>query len=121
MEAEEEGALLAARLAAGGQGHVLRFWPQLGAAERRELAAELRGMDVAEINRFFRRARGGVAAGAPDGRMEPVPRDVLGSASRDRGLLPGWESRGRSRGGRGEEGRGAGGSEPGPTRVLLSP
>ncbi|XP_038038645.2 UDP-N-acetylhexosamine pyrophosphorylase isoform X1 [Anas platyrhynchos] len=96
MEAEEEGALLAARLAAGGQGHVLRFWPQLGSAERRELAAELRGMDVAEINRFFRRARGGggAAEGAPDGRMEPVPRDVLGSASRDRGLLPGWESRG---------------------------
>ncbi|XP_066857528.1 UDP-N-acetylhexosamine pyrophosphorylase isoform X2 [Anser cygnoides] len=98
MEAEEEGARLAARLAAGGQGHVLRFWPQLGAAERRELAAELRGMDVAEINGFFRRARGGGggggAAGAPDGRMEPVPRDALGSASRDRGLLPGWESRG---------------------------
>uniref|UniRef100_A0A8B9TIH8 UDP-N-acetylglucosamine pyrophosphorylase 1 n=1 Tax=Anas platyrhynchos TaxID=8839 RepID=A0A8B9TIH8_ANAPL len=116
MEAEEEGALLAARLAAGGQGHVLRFWPQLGSAERRELAAELRGMDVAEINRFFRRARGGggAAEGAPDGRMEPVPRDVLGSASRDRGLLPGWESRGRSRGGTGGGGTRGGGLGAGP-------
>ncbi|KAM3668358.1 UDP-N-acetylhexosamine pyrophosphorylase isoform 1-T1 [Ammospiza maritima maritima] len=88
------------RLAAGGQDHVLRFWPELDGAARRALAAELCRMDVAEINRFFRRARGdggGAAAAAAaglDARMEPVPRDVLGSASRDRGLVPRWESRG---------------------------
>lgn len=101
MEAAGEGdvAGLRRRLAAGGQDHVLRFWPELGAAERRALAAELSAMDVAEINRFFHRARGGGAGGTvaagPDARLEPVPRDVLGSASRDRCLLPGWESRGR--------------------------
>lgn len=94
-------AALGQRLAAGGQDHVLRFWPELDGSARRALAAELRDMDVAEINRFFRRARGdgsgGAAAAAAglDARMEPVPRDVLGSASRDRGLLPRWESRGR--------------------------
>uniref|UniRef100_A0A8D2N9V9 UDP-N-acetylglucosamine pyrophosphorylase 1 n=1 Tax=Zonotrichia albicollis TaxID=44394 RepID=A0A8D2N9V9_ZONAL len=86
------------RLAAGGQDHVLRFWPELDGAARQALAAELCRMDVAEINRFFRRARGdggGAAAAAGlDARMEPVPRDVLGSASRDRGLVPRWESRG---------------------------
>ncbi|XP_027569147.2 UDP-N-acetylhexosamine pyrophosphorylase [Pipra filicauda] len=96
MEAADAAALQE-RLEAGGQGHVLRFWQELGDADRRALAAELRGMDVAEINRFFRRARGdggGEAAAALDARMEPVPRDVLGSASRDRGLVPRWESRG---------------------------
>lgn len=113
MEAagEEDVAALRRRLAAGGQGHVLRFWPELGAAERRALATELSAMDVAEINRFFRRARGGgggTAAARPDARLEPVPRDVLGSASRDRCLLPGWESRGRCGERRGAAGRGAG-------------
>uniref|UniRef100_A0A8U7N2W6 UDP-N-acetylglucosamine pyrophosphorylase 1 n=1 Tax=Corvus moneduloides TaxID=1196302 RepID=A0A8U7N2W6_CORMO len=91
-------AELRERLAAGGQDHVLRFWPELDGAARWALAAELCHMDVAEINRFFRRARGdggGAAAAAGlDARMEPVPRDVLGSASRDRGLVPRWESRG---------------------------
>uniref|UniRef100_A0A8C2UJK2 UDP-N-acetylhexosamine pyrophosphorylase n=2 Tax=Coturnix japonica TaxID=93934 RepID=A0A8C2UJK2_COTJA len=98
MEAagELDVAALRRRLEAGGQEHVLRFWPLLGAEERRELAAELSDMDVAEINRFFRRARGGggTAAAGPDSRLEPVPRDVLGSASRDRRSLPAWESRG---------------------------
>ncbi|XP_062472238.1 UDP-N-acetylhexosamine pyrophosphorylase isoform X3 [Pezoporus occidentalis] len=103
MEADGAAAGAAAlgqRLAEGGQGHVLRFWPELGAEARRALAAELRDMDVAEINRFFRRARGDgggaaeVTAAGLDARMQPVPRDVLGSASRDRELLPRWESRG---------------------------
>ncbi|XP_061201358.1 UDP-N-acetylhexosamine pyrophosphorylase isoform X1 [Neopsephotus bourkii] len=103
MEPCEDAAGVAAlgqRLAEGGQGHVLRFWPELSAEARRALAAELRDMDVAEINRFFRRARGagGCAAEATaaglDARMQPVPRDVLGSVSRDRELLPRWESRG---------------------------
>lgn len=112
-------AALGQRLSAGGQGHVLRFWAELGGAARRALAAELRDMDVAEINRFFRRARGdggGGAAAGLDARMEPVPRDVLGSASRDRGLLPRWESRGRCGGRRGPARRGAGAA--GPTRVC---
>ncbi|XP_054066914.1 UDP-N-acetylhexosamine pyrophosphorylase isoform X1 [Rissa tridactyla] len=97
-EGDEAAAALEQRLAAGGQGHVLRFWAELGGAARRALVEELRDMDVAEINRFFRRARedggGSGAAVKLDGRMEPVPRDVLGSACRDRGLLPRWESRG---------------------------
>lgn len=103
--AEGDVAALRERLAAGGQDHVLRFWPELDGAARRALAAELCHMDVDEINRFFRRARGdggGAAAAAGlDARMEPVPRDVLGSASRDRGLVPRWESRGRCAGRRG--------------------
>lgn len=119
-DAAGDGAAdLGQRLAAAGQGHVLRFWPELGGAARRALAAELRDMDVAEINRFFRRARGdggsGTTAGL-DARMEPVPRDVLGSASRDRELLPRWESRGRCGGRRGRRGAGAGAA--GPTRVF---
>ncbi|XP_053929801.1 discoidin domain-containing receptor 2 isoform X1 [Cuculus canorus] len=92
---EEEAEALRQRLAASGQGHVLRFWPELSGAARRALAAELRDMDVAEVNCFFRRARGGGAVAARlDTRLEPVPWDVLGSASRDRALLPRWESRG---------------------------
>lgn len=114
--AGDGAAALGQRLAAAGQGHVLRFWPELGGAARRALAAELHDMDVAEINRFFRRARGvgggGTMAGL-DARMEPVPRDVLGSASRDRELLPRWESRGRCGGRRGRLGPG-----PAPARRV---
>ncbi|XP_019357548.1 PREDICTED: UDP-N-acetylhexosamine pyrophosphorylase isoform X1 [Gavialis gangeticus] len=91
-----EQSELRARLAHAGQDHLLRFLPELSRAEQRALSEELRGMDFEELGRFFRRAMesGGAGQDKVDARMEPVPRQVLGSATRDRDQLHDWEQRG---------------------------
>jgi UDP-N-acetylglucosamine/UDP-N-acetylgalactosamine diphosphorylase len=72
------------RFAAFGQDHVFRFWDALGDAERRELAAQAAGLDLAELARVHARSRE-VAAGAPRS-LEPAPVEALpnrgGSAAR---------------------------------------
>lgn len=86
------------RLARAGQEHLLRFWEELGDAQRAELCTELRAMDFEELNIFFQKATEGVSQFSQlekvDARMEPVPREVLGSATRDQDQLQAWESEG---------------------------
>uniref|UniRef100_A0A8C8VNH3 UDP-N-acetylhexosamine pyrophosphorylase n=1 Tax=Pelusios castaneus TaxID=367368 RepID=A0A8C8VNH3_9SAUR len=83
------------RLDAAGQSHLLRFWDELGGAERRALAEELWGLDCEELGGCFRRAMAGGGGGAKvDGRMEALPRAVLGSATRDADRLSEWEREG---------------------------
>lgn len=94
-----EPEALRRRLAAAGQGHLLRFWAELGDAERRALCEELQSLDCEALGACFRRAMEGAGAGAADrdkvdGRMEALPRAVLGSATRDAGRLPEWEREG---------------------------
>jgi len=45
---------LRALLAEYGQEHVLAFWPQLSPEMRAELAAELRGIDLEQLQRLYR-------------------------------------------------------------------
>ncbi|XP_038614301.1 UDP-N-acetylhexosamine pyrophosphorylase isoform X1 [Tachyglossus aculeatus] len=87
------------RLSRAGQDHLLQFWEELTEPQRRELFRELEAMDFEELNGFFRRAMDGSdqAAGqgkVDDARMEAVPRDILGSTSRDREELDAWEREG---------------------------
>ncbi|XP_048845554.1 UDP-N-acetylhexosamine pyrophosphorylase-like isoform X1 [Brienomyrus brachyistius] len=87
----------AKRLEEAGQSHLLRFWAELSAEERVEMTQDLRDMDFQEINGFFQRAMkesGREKQEKVDSRMEPVPRDVLGSVVSDRGLLKAWEKEG---------------------------
>lgn len=61
------------------------------------MSMELERMDFKEINGFFKRAMelsGLTNQDAVDSRMEPVPREVLGSVTRDRELLTVWEEEG---------------------------
>ncbi|XP_069793902.1 UDP-N-acetylhexosamine pyrophosphorylase isoform X2 [Narcine bancroftii] len=86
------------RLARCGQAHLLRFWDELGEAERGELLADLRDCRFAEIARCFRQAVRGSAAlrsqQKVDEHMEPVPKEVQGSVTRDGAQLPAWEAEG---------------------------
>ncbi|CAL9695624.1 unnamed protein product [Knipowitschia caucasica] len=85
------------RLAEAGQAHLLQFWDVLSPAEKDELTFDLQGMDFKEINGFFKSAME-VSSNSKhakmDARMEPVPRDVLGSVTRDQGSLGEWEAAG---------------------------
>lgn len=65
---------LAHRLAEHGQAHVLRFWPELSAASRARLTAELAALDLALVGRLAALARAG---GAPLGVGEFAPPDVF--------------------------------------------
>lgn len=87
----------ATRLEEAGQSHLLRFWDELSAEERVEMTQDLRSMDLREISGFFQRAMkesGREKQEKVDSRMEPVPRDVLGSVVSDRELLKAWEKEG---------------------------
>ncbi|ELK30682.1 UDP-N-acetylhexosamine pyrophosphorylase [Myotis davidii] len=86
------------RLSQAGQEHLLQFWNELEEAQQVELYAELQAMNFEELNVFFRKATEGFNQSSQqekvDARMEPVPREALGSATRDQDQLQAWESAG---------------------------
>ncbi|XP_053287181.1 UDP-N-acetylhexosamine pyrophosphorylase isoform X1 [Pleuronectes platessa] len=88
---------LTQRLAEAGQSHLLQFWGELSPEQQADLTLDLQGMDFKEINGFFKNAMEVSSSSKHekmDARMEPVPREVLGSVSRDRGSLKEWEQAG---------------------------
>lgn len=85
---------LAQRLAAADQSHLLQFWKELSPEEQADLTLDLQRMDFQEINGFFKSAMETSSSSKHekmDARMEPVPREVLGSVTRDRESLKDWE------------------------------
>jgi UDP-N-acetylglucosamine/UDP-N-acetylgalactosamine diphosphorylase len=56
-----------------GQEHLLRFWDELDAAQRAELADEVRGIDFALIDRLYRAGAEDVDFSALARRAEPPP------------------------------------------------
>lgn len=89
---------LKARLTEAGQSHLLQFLNELSPEEQAEMIQDLEGMDFKEINGFFKNAMetsSQTKQDKIDSRMEPVPREVLGSVTRDRESLKDWEKEGK--------------------------
>ncbi len=85
---------LAQRLAEANQSHLLHFWNELSPKEQEDLNLDLQGMDFQEINGFFKNAMETSSSSKQekmDARMEPVPREVLGSVTRDGDSIKDWE------------------------------
>ncbi|KAJ8357252.1 hypothetical protein SKAU_G00200460 [Synaphobranchus kaupii] len=85
------------RLEGTGQSHLLRLWPELSPEERAQLTRDLESLDFKEINQFFRGAMESSSSGEKeklDSRMEAVPREALGSVTRDRERLETWKEMG---------------------------
>lgn len=61
---------LVERFRHAGQEHVFRFWHRLSDAERQNLLAQLRTLDIAQLDDAIARYRAGAAPGV--GGMEPV-------------------------------------------------
>lgn len=93
MEPPEE---VRAQLERCGQGHLLRFWAELDTAQRGALLAAL-PPGLGEHCRLAA-AAGARQRGPPerlDGRMEPLPAELLGSARRSGpAALQRWEAEG---------------------------
>lgn len=88
---------LAKKLAEANQSHLLQFWDELSPAEQDGLLLDMQGMDFQEINGFFKSAMETSSSSKHekmDTRMGPVPRDVLGSVTKDRDCLKAWENLG---------------------------
>lgn len=88
---------LAQKLAEANQSHLLQFWMELIPAEQADLIHDLQGMDFQEVNGFFKSAMETSSSSKHekmDARMEPVPREVQGSVTRDRERLKAWEETG---------------------------
>lgn len=88
---------LAQKLAEADQAHLLQFWKELSPAEQADLIHDLQGMDFQEVNGFFKSAMETSSSSKHekmDARMEPVPREVQGSVTRDRESLKAWEETG---------------------------
>lgn len=98
---ESTRSRLAQRLAEAGQSHLVQFWDELTPEQQAEMTSDLEAMDFQEINKFFRSAMEVSRSSKQekmDARMEPVPREVLGSVTRDRDCLKDWEEEGESSG-----------------------
>ncbi|KAJ3598913.1 hypothetical protein NHX12_032876 [Muraenolepis orangiensis] len=84
-------------LAEADQSHLLQFWTQLSPAEQAEFTLDLEAIEFGKINGLFKKAMEtskGNKQDKMDEHMEPVPKDVLGSVTRDRDSVKDWEAEG---------------------------
>ncbi|EEB93259.1 hypothetical protein MPER_08114 [Moniliophthora perniciosa FA553] len=73
------------RYEVAGQGHLLKFWPQLSESEQKSLLDQLDALDIERVNRIYNNAVSAEArAGdpnAPQVLIEPLPKDASESVT----------------------------------------
>ncbi|KAF8899068.1 UDP-N-acetylglucosamine diphosphorylase [Infundibulicybe gibba] len=73
------------RYEAAGQGHLLKFWPDLNESERAALLSQLEALDIERVNRIYKKAISSEAKVAhPDAQSDPIqplPRDASDSVT----------------------------------------
>lgn len=97
MDTSSSHSRLLQKLSEAGQSHLLQFWDELSVEDRCSLTHNLERMDFVEINTFFKKAMEtsvNIKQEKMDTRMEAVPRDILGSVTRDRDSVKDWELEG---------------------------
>jgi hypothetical protein len=70
MTTEERDAPLPVLLAACGQEHALRWWPELTPSQRQRLHQQLAGIDPEQLQRLFRQTE---PAATPEQAVRPAP------------------------------------------------
>ena len=70
MTTEERDAPLPVLLAACGQEHALRWWPELTPSQRQRLHQQLASIDPEQLQRLFRQTD---PAATPDQALRPAP------------------------------------------------
>ncbi|KAG8141928.1 hypothetical protein E2320_006584 [Naja naja] len=98
---EEKEEAMRGRLERAGQPHLLRFWAELGPAQREALLGPLALLEPEDLAEHCRQAAQACARQRRpcreklDGRMEPLPPEVVGSVgSGDPAALERWEEEG---------------------------
>jgi UDP-N-acetylglucosamine/UDP-N-acetylgalactosamine diphosphorylase len=71
---DQEYERLRSRLAPHGQGHVLRWWPDLSGEQRRRLASQLESIDFPRLERLFQDEEGIPVPRAEEIRPAPIIR-----------------------------------------------
>ena len=79
---EERDDPLPVLLAACGQEHALRWWPELTPSQRQRLHQQLAGIDLEQLQRLFRQTD---PAATPDQAVRPAPVLRLARTFEDRG------------------------------------
>jgi UDP-N-acetylglucosamine/UDP-N-acetylgalactosamine diphosphorylase len=71
------------RYDAAGQGHLLKFWPQLSESERTSLTNQLSALDIDRVNRIYAKAIASEKDAADPTKaeaIEPLPKEASDSA-----------------------------------------
>lgn len=74
---------LQARYEAAGQGHLLKFWPELNETERDALRKQLEALDIERVNRIFKKSIEAESRASdpsiPSDPIEPLPQELSDS------------------------------------------
>ena len=85
-------------LAQHEQEHLLEFWQDLDENQKQDLYNDIKGTDIGEVLRFFKKAMENVGESEKvDEMMEPIPSEQFGSVTRSGKELEKWYNEGKQR------------------------
>ncbi|XP_070565093.1 UDP-N-acetylhexosamine pyrophosphorylase-like isoform X2 [Ptychodera flava] len=81
-----------------GQSHLLKFWEDLTPEQQKFLYEDIKSIDLAEINRFYKAATDSIQnTELIDDSMEHIPSEQFGSVTRDGKKISMWAEEGLKR------------------------